>query len=519
MAITFQTVMERVRRDIALRSGLISATTTLVALMLLSAVFWNVLIDGLEERVAESLLARHEVAARNTNVLSDEDRELIRRFRRSLPIRDEGAFAWVDSSGNTLSGNVDGLDCRKDFYKGWLDVSQSAVEQPVTLIPEDSVDRSKADRFMFLARQRGENCLVFGSSLHEVDKLRSGVLGLLGWLIPVCLLPAVFIGLYQSFKLRSRLRRLGTVVKQVSSGELDVRMPIAGDDDIDRLALSTNRSLDRLQESVGTLQQLTSVMAHDLRAPLSRVAVPLDEAIRANQIGQPAVEPLEEVKLGLADARSIFDALLRITQIESGRRRSKFTDVDLFELAEGLYEIYQPVCEDADRTLELEITGHGASVVHGDADLLRQAAVNLIENATRYSRENAYIRICLVRDLDAPQLIVKDDGPGLPAEERPRVLQRLYRYEASTRGQGGHGLGLSLVKAVIDVHDGEISLEDAEPGLLVRMTFKASPVASTDALESGEAIQDGHQASIASHSTDGVMSSRSGNVASSDKGA
>ena len=151
------------------------------------------------------------------------------------------------------------------------------------------------------------------------------------------------------------------------------------------------------------MQQLSSVMAHDLRAPLNRVAIPLDKAMRANQAGQTAVDSLEAVQGGLDDVRGIFDALLRISQIESGRRRSELTHVDLLEVSKVLFEIYQPVVEDADKTLEFEVAGEGNSVIQGDSDLIRQAIVNLVENAIRYTPEGALIRICLLYTSPSPR--------------------------------------------------------------------------------------------------------------------
>lgn len=465
----------RLKRDVALCGGLISAAGTLLALFLLAWIFWSLLIDRLELRVEEALVARHEIALQNTSVLSDEEREVVRRFRQSLPLRDEGAFAWIDNDGVAFSSSVSGLECEDDFFDGWVDGKQSALNGPVPLVPHEDIDPTVHDRFRFLAQTREQGCLIFGRSLYEVDALQQSARRLLMWLVPLCLLPALVISLQQSWKLRQRLRAFGRVMKAVSSGDLDARVPVHSDDDIDQLAMTANRSFDRLQESVGTLQQLTSVMAHDLRAPLSRVAVPLDEAIRANHAGRPDVDSLDEVKEGLADVRAVFDALLRISQIESGRRRARFSDIDLFDVIEGLYEIYEPVANEAGRTLELEVTGSGSSVIAGDSDLLRQAVVNLIENAMRYAPKGSHIRVAALRDAYYPAIVVSDDGPGVPEAERPRVLRRLYRYSGSTNGQNGHGLGLSLVKAVVDLHDGSLTLEDASPGLLVRLQF---PVAS-----------------------------------------
>lgn len=473
MTLIPKVILSRLRQHVALRVGLISAGATLIALLMLATIFWLVLVERLETRIEDSLITRHQISVSNAVTMSSEEQQIVQRFRLSLPVRDEGVWSWMNHDGEFLSGNVRGLDCDEDFFDHWLDVSKPPAEETLQPIPEAQIDHSRHDRFRFVARPRAQGCVVFGRSMFEVDATRNNLLGLLVWMVPLCMVPALLISLRQSWLLRNRFKRLGRVVKALSAGELGARMPIEGDDDIDRLASITNRSFDRLQESVDTMQQLSSVMAHDLRAPLNRVAIPLDKAMRANQAGQTAVDSLEAVQGGLDDVRGIFDALLRISQIESGRRRSELTHVDLLEVSKVLFEIYQPVVEDADKTLEFEVAGEGNSVIQGDSDLIRQAIVNLVENAIRYTPEGALIRIGVVRDTDHPTLIIRDNGPGLPEEERPRVMRRLYRYEKSTGGASGHGLGLSLVKAVVDLHDGKIYIEDAAPGLLVRIQFNA----------------------------------------------
>lgn len=463
--------LSHLRNDIAVRGGLLTAAVTLIALVVVSAVFWRFLIDRLESRAEDALLARHGMAVVNQIHLSDDELEVIRRVRRSLPVREEGVFAWIDANGVTYSSSVTGLDCREGYYDRWIDRTQQVFGEPVPLVPPGEVNPLRHDRFRFFAQAKDNGCLVFGRSLYDVDATNEAAKSLMVWLVPVCMLASFLVSLMYSYRLRRRLKRLGNVLHDVSKGDLAARVPIEGSDDIDRLAARTNRSLDRLQDSVGALQQLSSVMAHDLRAPLNRLSISLEEALEANQQGRPDPESLEVVKTGMADLREVFDALLRISQIESGRRRSNFAPVDLKSVAETLHEIYEPVAEDAGKTLELEIRGDESTRVNGDGALIQQAVVNLIENAARYTPEGAGIRILVESDADQPALSIIDNGPGVPEAERPMILRRLYRYEASTSGKSGHGLGLSLVKAVMDLHDGDIQLGDAEPGLVVRLQF------------------------------------------------
>jgi len=467
-------ILNRLERDVILRGSLISATATMCSVLVLSGITSYFLEQRLENRVKDALTARHLTSLSRASEISENDRIVLQEFRKSLPIRDEGVFAWLDSDGASLSGNVIGLTCEPGFYDGWIDVTKQSGDAAIPLLEADEIKPNVHDRFLFLANQRGENCLVFGRSLYGVDAVREELHTLFMWLVPLCLVPSILIGLRQSISLRKRLNEMSKMVRSIAGGNLDARVSVSGRDDIDRLAISANRSFDRLQESVGTMQQLTSVMAHDLRAPLNRIAIPLDEAMRSNQEGQPAPESLEQVRSGLEDVRSVFDALLRISQIESGRRRSNFAELDLFEIAERAYEIYQPVLEDAGRTLEFEIAGEGSSTVLGDEELIMQLLVNLIENASRYAPEGALIRVGVSRHSKQPELFVQDNGPGVPDKQKPLILRRLYRYQESTSGQSGHGLGLSLVKAVADLHDATLRLEDANPGLIVRIVFENS---------------------------------------------
>lgn len=466
----------RVKRDLTIRSGLVVACSSLLALLLLTIVYWFFLVHNLETRIESSLEDRHHAAENNTVRFTNEERKLFQQFRLSLPIRDEGVFSWLDESREQISGSVSGAECKDGFYDGWLEVSRSAADGPIPLKTKAQADKKLHDRFRFLANQREERCLVFGRSMYEVDELRGSLGGAFFWLVPLCLIPSILISLFYSMSIRKRLKQFGNVVGRVAGGELSARIEIAGDDDLDRLGRTTNRSFDRLQESVNTLQQVSSVIAHDLRGPLNRASNPLDEAIRQNEAGKVAVDPLYKVQEGLHDARTVFDALLRITQIESGRKRTEFKQIQLSKVCEELFEIYEAVVEDSGRTFEVDTSGGGNDTIEGDIDLLRQAVVNLVENAIRYTPEGANIKIHLLRHAVSPELSVIDNGPGVPETERERVVQRLYRFEGSTRGQHGHGLGLSLVKAIAELHHGNLVLEDAQPGLKVCIKFQSERI-------------------------------------------
>ena len=460
-------------RDLSFRAGLAITLVTALSLGLLAWLTYVQLADELSARVDQALIERHAVAEDLNASIEPDSVGIIMRFRRLLPVRHEGAFAVFDITGNQTGGNVDIPACGDGYSEAWVDTNLGSRETLAHVATSNPGASSGYERFRFLARvQEDGGCFVFGRSLYEREALRGNVTGILIWALPLCLLPSLLTSLSFSFRFRDRLDQLGGTIQRISNGELSERLPIQGDDEIDRLARRANVSFDRLQESVDTLQGMSSMLAHDLKAPLVRFVAPLETALKANRAGRTDVKSLEEIEEVAADMRSTFDALLRISQIESGRRRSRFLPVSINEIASNLYDVYEAVCEDSGYELVIDSSGADELVmVDGDRELLRQALANLVENAVRYCPEGSRIELTTSLQDDEVILSVADNGPGIPEAERPKVLKRLYRFEGSTRGKGGHGLGLSLVKAVAELHGANIELSDADPGLRVSLRF------------------------------------------------
>jgi signal transduction histidine kinase len=163
--------------------------------------------------------------------------------------------------------------------------------------------------------------------------------------------------------------------------------------------------------------------------------------------------------------------LLRIAQIESGSRRANFQYLALAELFAELVEAYEPVAEERQQVLSCSIDC--TLRVDGDRELLVQLFSNLIENALQHAPERGAVTIEALRDRDGVQVVVADDGPGIPPEDRQRVLQRFVRLETS-RHRPGTGLGLSLVAAIATLHGVQLRLEDNRPGLRCVLHFPAA---------------------------------------------
>ena len=229
-----------------------------------------------------------------------------------------------------------------------------------------------------------------------------------------------------------------------------------------------------------SLHQVSSDVAHDLRTPLSRLYQRLEDArthARSMDEYEAAIDGAVREAEGLLDT---FSALLRIAQVEGASPRAGFRDVDLSAMAEAVADAYRPDAEEAGHLLVAEVAP--GIVVHGDQELLTQAAANLVENALRHTPTGTRIGIRLARsgksgsNAAGARLMVEDDGPGVGAEDLPRLTHRFYRGERS-RTTPGNGLGLSLVAAVADLHGARLLLEGAGPGLRASLLFPGAQAA------------------------------------------
>jgi signal transduction histidine kinase len=255
-------------------------------------------------------------------------------------------------------------------------------------------------------------------------------------------------------------------------GNLSERIPTrAAGDEIDQLATNLNDMMDRLQDLMEGLRQVSNDIAHDLRTPLSR----LRQRLEAARLEARSVEDYERaVDQALQDADTAlatFSALLRIAQVEAGMRHGSFAELDLSGLIEHLVMTYAPVAEEFGKRLSSSIAPRIR--IRGDRELLAQMLVNLIENALRHTPGGSALSVTLHDNGEGPLAVVTDDGPGVPRAEREKIFRRFYRLQTS-RTTPGSGLGLALVAAVAELHQIRIRLADNRPGLKVMLQFTAT---------------------------------------------
>lgn len=310
--------------------------------------------------------------------------------------------------------------------------------------------------------------LTIARSRAEILALRDVFINIL----LISLLPTVLIALSGGLVLARRSKRhvevVSTALDAMTTGDLGARVQTGPrwSDDLVRIGGKVNQMAAAQQASVATLRQVSSDIAHDLRTPIQRVAVHLDDLARVTQDNGQAADLADKAQTELAGITSTFEALLQLAQVEGGQARARFAPVDLTALARTMVEVFEPAATEQGHTLHLSVPDRPVTV-EGDKALLGQMLSNLIENALRHTPVGADVQVIV--DTDA-RLTVADTGPGIPAAERVKVLERLYRLDRS-RGTPGHGLGLSLVAAVADLHGAELTLGDNSPGLQVTVQF------------------------------------------------
>jgi hypothetical protein len=305
--------------------------------------------------------------------------------------------------------------------------------------------------------------LLVGRSTARFQRLETffeyGLAGAAG----AILLVALIGGLVIRRALLAEVQGINQTASAIVEGDLSRRLPVSGGtNELEMLAQTVNRMLDQIEQLVHGVRNVSNAIAHDLRTPLAELRARLEMIL----VTRPsAEETLLEIESAVADVDrviGIFNALLRLAEIETGARRSGFIQLDVAEVAREAVDFYQPLAEL--KGITLSCSCESEIMIAGDSLLLSQAIGNLIDNAIKYMQKNGSIVVEAVGRGDTAHVTVGDNGPGIPPEEMPKVSERFYRGDRS-RGTPGVGLGLSLVSAVAKLHCGQLELADNAPGL------------------------------------------------------
>jgi signal transduction histidine kinase len=375
------------------------------------------------------------------------------RQRLAANPNDKAIYLLADPSYRYVAGNL-------VRWPGAINISQELYE---VALERDGV-RSLASVYRFDLPD-GFHMLV-GRDAELGEHMRRLLGGALLWagLVVVVLGGAGAVIVRGVF--RRALAGVFATATAISAGDLARRVPRTGrGDEFDSLAETINDMLDRINRLMDGVRHVSDSIAHDLRTPITRARVRLEDAAQHAQGPDDLRAAIERAETDLDGVVAVFQALLRISEIESGARRSAFDWFDLSSMLRDLAEFYDALAEDGGCTLLMQVPE--TPMLLGDAALVQQAVSNLIENALKYSPENSTVTLSVATGPDLC-ITVADRGPGMTDQDRDRATERFFRAEAA-RNTPGSGLGLSLVEAVAHLHGGRLVLRDNDPGLLAEI--------------------------------------------------
>jgi len=321
-----------------------------------------------------------------------------------------------------------------------------------------------------ILRLEGDNFyLLVAEDVHDRVTTQTLFTTTLPWTVGLILVLGLLGGLLMSQNMLRRLDAINRTSGEIIAGDLTRRVPMTGSaDEFDVLAENLNRMLDRIERLMKGLREVTDSVAHDLRTPLNRLRNRLEESLaRLTAQGGSA----GEIERAIAETDKLiatFNALLLIAETDAGTGRSQMTVLELNGVAGDVAELYEPLAEE--KGIALKLQRGGGAQVEGNRSLVAQALANLVDNAIKYTPPDGKVTISVAQAPEGVVLAVADTGPGIPSDDRSRVVERFVRLEAS-RNSPGTGLGLSLVAAVAHYHGTQLVLEDNAPGLKASLTF------------------------------------------------
>jgi signal transduction histidine kinase len=450
--------MTRVLRSSAFRVALGYIALSLTVLALFAAPLWYTWRENVEQVRTE--LLREDVQSL-TDIFQNQGPEVLAAVIAARVKSQHVAnslILFADAKLSPLAGNLEAWPPEAPVTPGVHKLTITNRDRPIRAL------------LMRSTLPGGYNLLVGrdNSRFRPLEALflygLAGAAGILavagavgGWLIRRTLL--------------SEVHRLRQTTCAIVDGDFSRRLPSRGEsDELDLLAQTVNRMLDQIEQLVHGVRNVSNAIAHDLRTPLAELRSRLEELSVARPDAETTFAEIDAAVADVDRVMGIFNALLRLAEIDTGARRSGFVPVDVGKVASDVAEFYQPVAEL--KGVDLAFESSGDPTVAGDPLLLSQAMSNLIENALKYGAPRDTIAITTRQSDGVVEIAVSDRGPGIPDGEKTKVTERFYRGDAS-RGTPGVGLGLSLVAAVARLHGGRLELSDNQPGLRASLVLAA----------------------------------------------
>jgi signal transduction histidine kinase len=421
------------------------------AILAIGAISYEVTHEALEQQLD------HRIAAETAGLLAEAHRHGLPAIAGAITRREASRstasleYLLVDQAGRRLAGSLQADVPAKPGFEEFLHYRKPGQDEVATA---QALTTNVAGGTLVVAADR--------SGLDEIDRTLAILFaGALAAMLVVGALAAGIIG----WLTQRRLSRIDATAQAIIGGDFTRRVPRDGSgSEFDRLAGTLNAMLDRIEGLMESLRQVSSDVAHDLRTPLTRLCGSLDQAA-GEQDEALRSERLDSARAQAAELLEIFAALLRIAEIEGMNERLPRQRLDLTALLEKMAESYRPDFEDSGHILQCWIAPDLS--VQGDHRLLSQVVANLLDNGLSHTPPGTTVELYARPTAGGVSVVVGDDGPGASQADRERLFNRFARGEQA-RSTAGHGLGLSMVKAIAEAHGGSVSILDV-PGFAVEL--------------------------------------------------
>jgi signal transduction histidine kinase len=393
---------------------------------------------------------------------------LIKSIERRARTPGANLYLITDPAGVVLSGNVAEISADVLRTEGW-------TQEPFDYLRFggdnlEPVHQALANVFVLPNGMR----ILVGRDLGEPERFRQIVQRSLTLALSMMGLGGLFIWYFVGRHSQRRIDRMTVASARIMAGDLSGRLPVTGSgDEFDRLSANLNLMLEKISDLNEGLKQVSDNIAHDLKTPLTRLRNRAEATLASPQSTKDYRLALEDMISQSDQLIRTFNAILMISRLEAGYSSERMEELDLAAIAQDVAELYEPLAEDAGARLTFQSKGPVKYL--GNRELLSQTLSNIIDNAIKYAStvRKPEVNISVEMEASAPVVTVTDNGPGIPEEDRDRATERFVRLEKS-RSEPGSGLGLSLAKAVMKLHKGEMRLGSNGRGLKVSLVFASA---------------------------------------------
>lgn len=450
------TALGKLLRTTAFRLALAYLTVfATLSLVVLAYVSWH----------ANALIAGQLNATVNAEITGLAEQYRQGGIRKLVAVVDERSnrspngslYLLTTFSGDVLAGNVSAAPAASLAEAGEREI-------PYQRVGESAVAPYPAVVRVFLLP--GGYRLLVGRDTEERERLAAVIANAVQWSLGLVVVLGLAGGVFVAKRVLKRLDAMTETARTIMAGDLSGRLAVTGsDDEFDRLAQATNAMLDRINELMAGLKEVSDNIAHDLKTPLTRLRNRAEAALRTADTDDDWRLAIEQIIAESDGMIRIFNALLLIARAESGGARGQLAEVDVADVARTVAELYEPLAEE--RGARLTVAAPGPLRMLGNRELIGQVIANLVENALNYGRTDGRqgdVSISAAGDGADVRITVADRGPGIPEQDRARAMERFVRLDTS-RSRPGSGLGLALAAAVARLHGGALTLEDNAPGL------------------------------------------------------